>query len=172
MPTFDATIFHQDRFNLGDWNWVDVPFSAKEAFGSKGTIPVVAVVDEIEFKANLMPVGNDRHTLFINYDLMKKLGKRAGATVRVSIEFDPEPRPLEVPLDVEDALENNPRAKAFFYETLSPSHRKGYMIYINDAKKVETRLQRIDKLMEAMAHWNKLGRRPKTGQSIFKFDDE
>ena len=171
MPVFEAIIFHHDRFGLGDWNWVDMPFLAIEVFGSKGNIPVVAIVDGVAFKANIMPAGKDRHTLFISRDLQKKIGKRAGMPVQVSIEFDPEPRPLEIPLDVEDALENNERAKAFFFETLSPSHRKGLVTYINDAKLVETRLKRVDKLIEVMAAWNKLGQKPKAGQSIFKLPE-
>lgn len=171
MPKFDAIIFHHDRFGLGDWNWVDMPFLAKEVFGSKGNVPVIAIVDGIEFKASIMPAGKDRHTLFISKDLQKKIQKKAGMSVHVSIEFDPEPRPLEMPFDVEDALLNNERAKAFFEETLSPSHKKGLIAYINEAKTVETRLKRIDKLIEVMAFWNKLGQKPKAGQSIFKLPE-
>ena len=171
MPTFDAIIFHHDRFGLGDWNWVDMPFLAKDLFNSKGNVPVIAIVDGVEFKANLMPAGNDKHSLFISKDLQKKIQKKAGMSVKVSVEFDPEPRPLEIPFDVEDALENNERAKAYFFETMSPSHRKGLMIYINEAKQVETRLKRIDKLIEVMAIWNRLGQKPKAGQSIFKLPE-
>ena len=172
MPIFEAIIFHHDRFGLGDWNWIEMPFLAKEIFGSKGNVPVVAVVDGVEFKSNILPAGNDKHTLFISKDLQKKIKKRAGMTVHVSIEIDTIPRLLEMPLDVEDALENNPRAKVFFEETLSPSHRKGLITYVNDAKLVETRLKRIDKLIAAMATWNKLGQKPKSGQSIFKLPEE
>lgn len=171
MPVFDAIIFHHDRFGLGDWNWVDMPFLAKELYGSKGNIPVIAIVDGVEFKASLMPAGKDKHSLFIRKDLQKKIQKKAGMSVNVSIEFDPEPRPLEVPVDVEDALENNNRAKAFFDETLSPSHKKGLIAFINEAKQVETRLKRIEKLIEVMAIWHRLGQKPRAGVSIFKLPE-
>jgi uncharacterized protein YdeI (YjbR/CyaY-like superfamily) len=92
-------------------------------------------------------------------------------TVRASIEFDAEPRPLEVDEDMEDALENNLGAKTFFYESIPISHRKGLMKWLNEAKTVDTRMKRIDKMIEVFLYWHKLGKRPKAGQSLFKKEE-
>jgi Domain of unknown function (DUF1905)/Bacteriocin-protection, YdeI or OmpD-Associated len=171
MPVFDAIIFKHDQFELGAWSWIEMPFNASEIFGKKGNIPVVAKIDEITFRGTLMPTVKFGHLLIINNDLQKKIRKQAGMSVRASIEIDAEPRPLEIYEDMEDALENNLGAKTFFYETIPISHRKGLMTWLNGAKTVETRMKRIDKIIEVMTYWNKRGERPKAGESIFKIND-
>jgi hypothetical protein len=167
---FEATILIHDQFDLGAWSWVEMPFDAAEVFGKKGNIPIVATVDSVEFKANLMPLKKGVHFLIINKNLQKTIKKRPGMTVSVKIEYDPVPRPLEIPMDLEDALENNAGAKKFFFETLAPSHRKGVVRWVEEAKGVETRLKRVEKLTEACAYWNKLGKKPEAGKSIFSYE--
>ena len=100
---------------------MEMPFSVEAVFGKKGNVPVVAVVDSEEVRTTLMPAGGGRHLMMVNLDLQKKIRKRAGMTVRVSVEFDPVPRLVEMPIDFEDALENNPLAKQFFFDVLPPS---------------------------------------------------
>lgn len=53
---------------------------------------------------------------------------------------------LEVPEDMQKALDANPEAKAFF-DKLAPSHRKEYIRWIIDAKREETRVSRMTKMI-------------------------
>lgn len=140
------------------------PVGSDVELGSKGPIPVIATVDGETFKSSLMPAGNGQHSLIVPGPIQKKINKKAGATVQVSIEIDLVPRDLALPEDFENALENNTLAKEYFFNVLSPSRRKGLAAYIDDAKTVETRLARIEKLCETLAELHRKGEKP--GPSI------
>lgn len=58
--------------------------------------------------------------------------------------------PLPVPDDFKAALKKNPKALATF-EAFSPSHRREYVEWVSEAKREETRLQRIATSIEWMA---------------------
>ena len=77
---------------------------------------------------------------------MRRLGKEIGDSVDVEVFLDDEPRLVEVPQDVQAALEKNPKAKEKF-AALAYSHQREYMLWIDEAKKVETRQRRIEKLI-------------------------
>lgn len=55
----------------------------------------------------------------------------------------------EMPSDLAEALRKAPTALAFF-EQLAPSHRKEYVRWIEEAKKPETRLRRVEKAIEML----------------------
>lgn len=172
MPTFEAPIYAHDRYELGSgWHWIDVPFNAAEMWGIKSHIPIVGTVEGEPVRGTLSPKGGGQHLLHLSKPLLKTIGKRAGMTIKINIEFDPEPRPVEIPVDLEDALENNPLAKAFFFEMLPPSHRKGLIMHLNDAKTMETRFKRLDKMTYAFAYWKRLGKKPEAGQSVLKLPE-
>lgn len=57
---------------------------------------------------------------------------------------DVENKTIRTPEDLASALDQYPAAKAFF-ETLSYSHRKEYVIWILSAKRAETRSDRVQK---------------------------
>ena len=65
--------------------------------------------------------------------------------------------PVKVSADFEKALKKNTRAQAVF-EAFSPSHRREYVEWIEEAKREETRTKRLAKAIEWMAegkprHW-------------------
>ena len=70
----------------------------------------------------------------------------------------PRPRPtLPVPPDLAKALAKSAKAKAAF-AAFSPSHRREYIAWIEDAKREETRVARIEKTVAQCAegkslHW-------------------
>jgi len=77
--------------------------------------------------------------------MRKGAGVDVGDTVDISVKLDPEPRELSVPKDFLSALRAKNALKEF--EELTPS-RKKERIVINDAKTQETRLRRIDRIIE------------------------
>ena len=54
------------------------------------------------------------------------------------------------------ALEENPAARSF-YESLTPLARKPFILWVNTAKKEETRQKRIHESIELLSHQKKLG---------------
>ncbi len=51
----------------------------------------------------------------------------------------------EVPLELEEALKNNPELETAFYN-LTPGRQRGYLLYFSEAKQAKTRISRIEKL--------------------------
>jgi uncharacterized protein YdeI (YjbR/CyaY-like superfamily) len=64
--------------------------------------------------------------------------------IEVTLELDMAPRVMEVPADLQAALERDKRAKAYF-ATLSYSNQRRHIDPINAAKSAETRARRIEK---------------------------
>ncbi len=62
----------------------------------------------------------------------------------------------EMPKDLEKALQENPKAKENFYR-FAPSHQRIYIHWLNSAKREETRLKRIDKIVTLAEQGKKPG---------------
>jgi uncharacterized protein YdeI (YjbR/CyaY-like superfamily) len=67
----------------------------------------------------------------------------------VSIELDAAARKVDVPDDLERALAADATARRFF-DGLSFTHRKEWVRWITEAKKAETRTQRVVRTVDAM----------------------
>lgn len=67
--------------------------------------------------------------------------------VRNGIEIKPEKNiPLKIPQELENALENEPAIKQSF-DALSLSKRRDYAEYISSAKRMETKMARLEKIL-------------------------
>jgi hypothetical protein len=64
----------------------------------------------------------------------------------VSIEFDHEPRTVDIPDDLAQALAADPVVRMAF-DRLSYTHRKEYVDWITGAKREETRRRRVEQAM-------------------------
>ena len=73
----------------------------------------------------------------------------AGDCVTVEVELDTEPREVEVPPELAEALEPEPELRAFF-DGLSYTHRREYAEWVAEAKRVETRRRRAAKAVELL----------------------
>ncbi len=76
-------------------------------------------------------------------------GVAAGDRVDVQIEVDTEPRQVAVPDDLSAAFAEHPDAFAFF-ATLAYSHRKEWVRWIEEAKRPETRRDRVAKTVAGL----------------------
>ncbi|HEX7307034.1 YdeI/OmpD-associated family protein [Lentzea sp.] len=65
------------------------------------------------------------------------------------------PATIEVPADLVEALDANPRAAEFF-KTLNSQNRYAVLLRIHDAKRPETRQKRIAQFVEMLAEGRKL----------------
>ncbi len=100
-------------------------------------------------------MGGKRHILIVLKSIREKIGKQPGDTVEVVLELDTEPREVEVPLDFQTRLEAAPDASAFF-ENLSYSNKWDYVLWIESAKRDETRQNRIEKAIMLLSESKKL----------------
>jgi uncharacterized protein YdeI (YjbR/CyaY-like superfamily) len=101
-----------------------------------------------------MRMGTECHILGILKDIREQIGKTFGDEVTVTVEPDTQPRLVEIPADLKKAFKAEKEARAFF-EKLSYTHQKEYVSWITEAKKEETRQQRIGKTIEMLTKGKK-----------------
>ena len=87
--------------------------------------------------------------------LLTPAGKAAAPTAN---RYAPKPRIPELPAYIAKALRANRRAWAFFQE-LSPTNRRQYVVWIHIAKREETRARRLAESIELLAAGKQLGLR-------------
>ena len=132
----------------GGGAFVEVPFDVEEAFGSKRH-KVKAMIEGVPYRGLLTRMGAESHLLIILKEIREKVGKTFGDEVRVTVEADAEERVVTVPAELKRMFKSEKEAKAAF-EKLSYTHQKEYVTWINEAKKEETRLNRIAKTIEML----------------------
>jgi len=132
----------------GGGAFVEVPFDVEAAFGSKRP-KVKAVIEGILYRGILTRMGTECHILGVRKEIREQAGKTFGDEVTVTVEPDAEPRVVEIPADLLKELKKDKEAKAFF-DKLSYTHQKEYVAWINEAKKEETRQNRIVKTIEML----------------------
>jgi hypothetical protein len=74
----------------------------------------------------------------------------SGGAIEVELVPDDAPREVEVPADLATALADAPDAAAFL-AGLSHTHQLAYVLWIEDAKKLETRSARVVKAVEMLS---------------------
>src|SRR5688500_12007632 len=132
----------------GGGAFVEVPFDAEAAIGSKRP-KVKALIEGIPYRGTLTRMGTDCHILGIRKDIRQQIGKTFGDDVTITVEPDTEARLVEVPAELKQAFKTEKEAKAFF-EKLSYTHQREYVTWINEAKREDTRQNRIAKTIEML----------------------
>ncbi len=147
MPSVDftAVILQHGSINAA---FIEFPFSVEEIFGKKGRIKIKAVFDgSAEYRGSLVRMKTECHILGVTQEIRKQIGKTFGDEVSVSVIEDREERTLEMAEDITFVFNENPEAAKRF-GTMSYTHRKEYIRWINEAKKPETRENRKKKMIE------------------------
>lgn len=139
--TFTATIQNAG----GGGAFVEIPFDAEKAFGSKKP-KVKAMIEGVPYRGLLVRMGSEHHLLLILKFIREQIGKTFGDEIKVSVELDVEERVATVPAELKRIFKSNKEAKSAF-EKLSYSDQKEYVQWINEAKKAETRQSRIVKTL-------------------------
>jgi uncharacterized protein YdeI (YjbR/CyaY-like superfamily) len=94
-------------------------------------------------------MGTECHLLIVLKEIRGQIGKTFGDEVTITVEPDTEPRVIEVPVELKEAFKTEKEAKDFF-EKLSYTHQREYVMWINEAKREETRQNRIVKAIEML----------------------
>ena len=71
----------------------------------------------------------------------------AGDTVEVEVEADDDLRTVDVPAELQEALEADANARTAF-DALSFTHRREYVEWVAEAKRDDTKLRRAAKAVE------------------------
>ena len=156
--SFETTL-HQTGNNTG----IIVPPELIAELGAGKRPPVVVDLDGYVYRSTVGVMGG-KHMVSVSAAVRKETGLRGNDDVRVRLTLADEPRPVEVPDDLEAAFVENEPARAFF-ESLSNSLQRFHIDNINGAKTPETRQRRIDKSVslflegeEALTGWSRADR--------------
>ena len=128
---------------------VEFPFDTLELFGTEGRIPVVVEFDGVPYQGTMLRYGTEKHIIVLVKKIREAIGKQAPDVVHVKVELDDQLRKITVPDDVQKSLDNHPLALET-YKKLSYTHQKEYINWILDAKRAETRLNRIEKMVHKL----------------------
>jgi hypothetical protein len=134
----------------GAWTYLPIPFDVHSVFGSKARVAVAGTLNGFPFRNSLMPEGDGTHSMMVGKQLQAGAGARAGDVVSVALEPDTEERSVVVPEELEAALGAAPEAAALF-ATMTYSHKKEYVDWIEGAKQATTRTSRAAKAVEMLA---------------------
>lgn len=132
----------------GGGAFVTIPFDVEQAFGKK-RVRVKAVIQGVPYRGSLVRMGGDCHVLGILKEIREQIGKSIGDEIEVVVEEDTQPREVEVPQDMQDALRGYPEEEAFF-QSLSYSHQREYVRWIEDAKQASTRQRRLNQWIDLL----------------------
>jgi hypothetical protein len=137
----DGVKFSTTMFQMGNNTGIEVPADVVAALNAGKRPAVVVNVNGYEYRSTVAPMGG-KYLLPFSADRRKESGIQGGDAIDVELTLDTAPRTVEVPDDLQSALNASPTAAAA-WEKLSYTHKKEHVQSVLDAKKAETRARRI-----------------------------
>jgi hypothetical protein len=130
---------------------VDVPgevleYLFKKAGKRTGAIPVKGKLNGAKFIHNIVKY-EGAWRLYLNGPMRASAGIDTGDIAHVEIDYDPAPRTVPMPPQLEKALKKNKTAKAEF-DKLSPSRQKEILRYLGSMKTEESLLRNVGKVLK------------------------
>lgn len=132
-----------------------VPMEIVESLGPSRRPPVRVTINGHTYRSSVVNMGG-RFVLGVSAEVREGAGVVAGDEVDVDIELDTEPREVTVPADFAAAIDGDAVACQFF-AGLSYSHKRWYVLWIESAKRAETREARIVKAVGMLREGRKQG---------------
>ena len=132
----------------GGGAFVIIPFDVEQKYGKK-RVKIKATIEGEPYRGTLVRMGSPHHMLLVLKEIREKIGKDIGDKVSIELEEDIEPRVVEIPPDLQHALNAAPLAQAYF-NRLSFTHQKEYVRWVTEAKRPETRADRVQRTIELL----------------------
>lgn len=127
---------------------VEVPESVVTQLGSGRRPAVHATIAGYTYRTTVAPM-RGRFMLPISAEVRERAGVAAGDELDVHLRLDSEPREVTVPADFAAALAAEPEAQRFF-DGLSYSNKRRFVLAVEGAKAPATRERRIAKSMASL----------------------
>ena len=127
--------------------YIEIPAEIEKKHSLKGRIKIKATFDGIPYRGSLVKMKTPCYMLIVVKEIRKQLNKNHGDTINVTIEIDTEKRKIDLPVFLINELKKDKTIEEKFYK-LSYSHQKEYVNWLINAKKEETKQNRLYKLIE------------------------
>jgi len=141
--TFDVVLEKHEGMEA---TGITIPFDVEKIFGAK-RVPVKVWVNGAEYRSTVMRMSG-KYMMAVPKVFREAAGIKAGETISVTMEKDSEKRTVKVPQDLAEALEKADLTEVF--SKMSYTHQKEYVNAVNEAKREETRIRRIEKTIEQL----------------------
>lgn len=125
---------------------ITIPFDVEKVFGAK-RVPVKVKTNGAEYRSTIMRM-DGRYMIAVPKVLREAANIKPGETITVEMERDNEKRTVDVPEDLKNAIAAAKLEDV--WEKMSYTHQKEYANAVNESKREETRLRRIEKTIEQL----------------------
>jgi hypothetical protein len=122
--------------------FIPIPREVNDQLGLQGRPKIQAVIAGQPYRGSLMPMGDGTFCLGVLKSIQETARVKHGDTIDVLLELDTEPRTVEPPADLANALARDKRAAAT-WEKLSFTNKKEMARSLDEAKRPETRKKRL-----------------------------
>ncbi len=149
IETFKATLEKGDRA-LG-WTIARVPFNPAAVWPDRVRLRVKGTINGFAFRTSLFPVADKPGTycLLVNKRMQAEAKVYAGHGAEFTLEPDLDPRPAELPDELDLLLDEADGLRAW-YESLSENTRRQIGTYLRDARNSAARGKRAEQIAERM----------------------
>lgn len=127
---------------------VAATLDTKKADGTpRRRVLVQGSVNGLPYRTSLSLTPDGTYEMIVGRVLRVPGDIRVGDTLDVAMEDDGEPRVVEVPADLVAALDAREGMREAF-ERLSYSHQRELVLYVDDAKRADTRARRVQQVID------------------------
>lgn len=133
------------------WTYIEIAshLAQKIKPGTKTSFRVKGKLDKYAIQqVALLPMGDGNFIIPLNAAMRKAIGKKAGYSVDVQLEFDNSEFAFNT--DLMDCLADEPNAQTFL-KSLPLSHQKYFSKWIDSAKTDDTKAKRIALAVKSLA---------------------
>ena len=138
----------------GGWTYAAIPEVLQDKSSPFGWVKVRGWIDNFEIKNyKLMPMGNGKLFLPVKAEIRKKIGKKEGDWVNITLY--PDTNPIEIPEEFLDCLKTDPIAFEIF-SSYTDGQKKEFIDWIYSAKTESTKVERIAETLNKLLKREKL----------------
>jgi hypothetical protein len=126
--------------NVGSTTFLPIPQPVMDALAPRKRVPVRVTINGHTWRSTIS-IYDDRAMVAVNAGVRAAAGVAEGQRVDALLEVDDAPRVAALPDDLTAALEAAGLMEAF--RAFAPSHQKEFLVWVEAAKRAETREKRI-----------------------------
>jgi uncharacterized protein YdeI (YjbR/CyaY-like superfamily) len=144
----EVSFIGQVHYTGGGGAYIPFPYDTLEIFGKKNQIPVVIHFNEqVKYVGRIANMGKGPMVPILK-SIREQLNLKEGSEVAVRVQLDTSERKVDIPNDLKAVFEQNNVLEAFL--KLSYTNQKEMVVSYTEAKREETRLARLNKIIDKL----------------------
>ncbi len=131
--------------NVGSTTFLPIPDAVMDRLAPRKRVPVRVTINGHTWRSTVS-IYDSKAMVAVNAAVRQAAGVAEGETVQALLEVDDAPRIAELPADLAGALDAAGLTACF--RDFAPSHQKEFVVWVEGAKRPETREKRIAGTLE------------------------